>query len=316
VSRGRHGETRKSATLILLQNVFSLKTQGAEVAKQNGLWTLDFGLHPSLVPLTHLSDYHVHTPLCHHAAGWPVDFARRAVELGFAELGIADHNPMPEQFDNWRMSIDDLPRYLDSVAEARASFPQLAIRLGLECDFIAGRESWIEKLAGRADWDFFIGSVHYLPGGWAVDDPQYIGRFRGGDVEEIWTGYWRAYEQAIRSRLFDFVAHPDLPKKFGFRPSGDLRRFYEPAIAALAETGTAFEINTAGLRKTCREIYPAREFLELAHTASVPVLINSDAHAVEELGAGFSEALTLAQSCGYTHIGRFQKRQISLVPLP
>ena len=36
------------------------------------------------------------------------------------------------------------------------------------------------------------------------------------------------------------------------------------SIAALAETGTPFELNTAGWRKECREQYPAREFLELA----------------------------------------------------
>jgi histidinol-phosphatase (PHP family) len=267
--------------------------------------------------LSALTDYHVHTPLCHHAKGWPIDFARRATELGLAELGFADHNPMPEQFDSWRMSLADLPRYLDSVAEARAAFPALPIRLGLECDFIAGRESWIEKLAALADWDFFIGSVHYLPGAdWAVDDPQYIARFRGTDIEEIWAAYWRAYEQAIRSQLFDFVAHPDLPKKFGFRPAGDLRRFYEPAIAALAETGTAFEINTAGLRKDCRELYPAREFLELAHAAGVPLLINSDAHAVAELTSGFSESITLARESGYTHAARFARRTRTLAPLP
>jgi histidinol-phosphatase (PHP family) len=192
---------------------------------------------------------------------------------------------------------------------------KLPIRIGLECDFLAGRETWIEELAQCAEWDFFIGSVHYLPGGWEVDHPKYISR-HAGRAEEIWTSYWQVYEQCIRSGLFDFVAHPDLPKKFGFRPAGDLRRFYEPVIAALAETKTPFEINTAGWRKDCREQYPAQEFLELAHAAEIPLLINSDAHAVEELGAGFADAVALAKSAGYTQTARFQRRQISFVPLP
>ncbi len=261
-----------------------------------------------------LADYHVHTPLCHHASGWPVEFAQRAVELGLGELGFADHNPMPERFDDWRMAIEDLPRYLDEVEKARAQFPQLTIRLGLECDYLAGREKWIEQLRTMADWDFLIGSVHYISDGWAIDDPQHLKR-HAGNAEEIWTDYWRCYEAAIRSRLFDFVAHPDLPKKFGHRPAGDLRRFYEPAVGALAECGVAFEINTAGLRKDCRELYPAREFIELAHAAGVPVLINSDAHAVAELTAGFPEAIALAEDCGFTETVRFARRQRSLVPL-
>src|SRR5262249_30134378 len=111
-------------------------------------------------------------------------------------------------------------------------------------------------------------------------------------------------------------AHPDLPKKFGYRPGGDLRRFYEPAVAALAECGLAYEINTAGLRKECRELYPAPEFVALACSAGVPVLINSDSHAVAELGAGFAEAVALAKSAGYTKAARFAQRQRSLVPLP
>ena len=60
--------------------------------------------------LAALADYHVHTPLCQHAHGWPAEFAARAVDLGLGELGFADHNPMPEQFDIWRMARADLPR--------------------------------------------------------------------------------------------------------------------------------------------------------------------------------------------------------------
>ena len=213
------------------------------------------------------------------------------------------------------MLLDDLPRYLEEVDRARAEFPKLTIRVGLECDYIEGREAWIEKLAGMAEWDFLIGSVHYLPEGWEVDHPKYVGR-HAGKSEEIWASYWKTYERCIRSGLFDFVAHPDLPKKFGFRPAGDLRHFYEPSIAALAECGVAFEINTAGLRKECREPYPAREFVEAARSANVPLLINSDAHAVDELGAGFAEAVALAESAGYAETARFARRKISFVPLP
>ena len=267
-------------------------------------------------PLAALSDYHVHTPLCHHARGWPLDFCARAVELGLGELGFADHNPMPTQFDHWRMGIEDLPRYLDSVAEARAAFPHLNIKLGLECDYIAGKEKWIEELAGKADWDFFIGSVHYLPGGWAVDDPQYISRFRGNAIEDIWANYWLTYVEAINSGLFDFMAHPDLPKKFGFRPPGDLRHFYEPVIAALVQRDMPFEINTAGLRKECAELYPATDFLAMAGQAKAPLLINSDSHEPAELCAGFAEGVAAAKAAGFTHTLRFTRRARTLVPLP
>lgn len=262
------------------------------------------------------ADYHLHTPLCLHATGSPIEYARVAVERGFDEIGFADHCPMwPEPYDDWRMRVGDLPRYQAMIAEARAAFPALTIRAGLECDFIAGREDWIRELARMADWDFLIGSVHYIAPGWAVDNPEYIGRFREVPVEEIWTMYFRAYEKCVRSGLFDFVAHPDLPKKFGWVPEGNLRRFYEPVIAALAETGTAFEINTAGLRKPIGAMYPAREFVELARAAGVGLVISSDAHAPEEVGADFAAAREMARAAGYRETLRFERRAARAVAL-
>ncbi len=193
---------------------------------------------------------------------------------GWTEIGFSDHCPMPgpEPFDDWRMRRDELPRYVDMVLDAREKAAPFPVRLGLECDFIAGHEDWIEELAGLAPWDYLIGSVHYIAPGWAVDDPQWIGKFTasGTATEEIWTAYWQAYERCIASGLFDFVAHPDLVKKFGHRPPGDLRRFYEPAIAAAAARNVAVEVSTAGLRKPVGELYPAAGFLELATRRAWP----------------------------------------------
>ena len=252
-------------------------------------------------------DYHLHTPLCKHAVGRPLEYVEAAKKSGITEIGFADHNPMPEPFDDWRMAADQLPAYLDFVAEARVSgFP---VRLGLECDFIPGYESWIERLAGQAPWDYLIGSVHYIAPGWDVDNPKYLKRFVEFPVEEIWDLYWKQYVACIETRLFDFVAHPDLPKKFGYRPSGDLQRYYEPAIAALVRHNIGYEINTAGLRKGAGEVYPAYRFIELAAKANVPVIINSDAHAPEEVGYQFDLAQRLARNAGYSRTVRFAERK-------
>ena len=268
------------------------------------------------MPCSGLTDYHVHTPLCRHAEGWPLEMAARAVELGLAELGFADHNPMPVLFDDWRMLREELPQYLEQVDWARRQFPLLPIRLGLEMDFLEGCEAWWEELRGAAPWDFWIGSVHYLADGMEVDNPKYLSRYKESDPGDMWAAYWERYEECIRSGWFDFVAHPDLPKKFGFLPEGDLRRFYEPSIQALVDTGLAYEINTAGLRKDCRELYPSRQFAALAREAGVPVLINSDAHAVGELGAGYAEAVALLREVGYTEVVRYEGRRRVSVPLP
>ena len=266
-----------------------------------------------------LSDYHLHTPLCRHATGEPLEYVAVARARGLDEIGFSDHCPMPgvERFDDWRMGRDELPRYVEMVLAAREQAAPFPVRLGLECDFIAGYEGWIEELAGLAPWDYLIGSVHYIAPGWAVDDPQWIARFTatGTATGEIWAAYWQAYERCIASGLFDFVAHPDLVKKFGHRPPGDLRRYYEPAVAAAAAGNVAVEVSTAGLRKPVGELYPAMGFLTMAHAAGVPVLINSDAHAPHEVGLDFDTASHAIRAAGYTETARYAGRQRRMVPL-
>jgi histidinol-phosphatase (PHP family) len=266
-----------------------------------------------------LADYHLHTPLCGHAVGDPLDYVAVARARGLDEVGFSDHAPMngPEPFDHWRMRRADLPRYVEMILDARQAAAPFPVRLGLECDYLAGGEAWIEHLAAAAPWDYLIGSVHYLAPGWAVDDPEMTHRFAAGAsaTEEIWTHYWREFERCAASGLFDFLAHPDLVKKFGHRPPGDLRRYYEGAIAAVAAAGIALEISTAGLRKPAGELYPASAFLTMAREAGIPILINSDAHAPEEVGQDFPLAAAAARAAGYESTARFRARERWMQPL-
>jgi histidinol-phosphatase (PHP family) len=261
------------------------------------------------------TDYHMHTPLCGHAVGAPREYVLAAHRAGLAEIGFSDHNPMPTQFDDWRMAPGQLPEYVQLIAEARNEFPHYPIRLGLECDFIPGREDHIRALAAQADWDYLIGSVHYITPDWDVDNPKHLKRWSEQPVEEIWEAYFDAYTKMIQSCLFDFHAHPDLVKKFGHRPQGDLMRFYIPALDAAAEAGAVLEVSTAGLRKDVREIYPSRDFLDAAYHRHIPIVINSDAHAPEEVAYEFDQAYALVREIGFTHVMRFQQRKAQLVPL-
>ena len=264
-----------------------------------------------------LSDYHTHNALCRHATGDPVDYVRTARQVGLAEVGISDHSPMPTEIDDWRMLLEDFPRYVDLVSEARVAFPDYPVRLGLEVDFLAGHEPWIEKLAGMADFDYLIGAVHYISPGWDIDNPKHLSRWAESDVMDVWERYWRAYTACVRSGLFDYFAHPDLAKKFKHRPDVDLRRFYEPAIQAAVDMGgAAFEINTAGRYKDIEEFYPALPFLEMMADAKLPVLISSDAHDPSHVGRDFEEALALVKAVGLKTTLRFEGRRRIEITLP
>ena len=270
--------------------------------------------HPAGMALP--SDLHMHTPLCRHARGEPVEYAQHALDVGLTEIGFSDHSPMArDDFDDWRMRNSQLDEYVEKVRRAQRDFPQLTVRLALEVDYLPGQEDWIRDLAARHPWDYFIGSVHYVSDDWAVDNPYKLSEWRKRDTLEVWRIYFDRLTRAAETGLFEIIGHADLPKKFGHRPTQDCTPLYERFLTAARQHGCAIELNTAGLRKECREIYPSKSFLQLAFQHEVPITFGSDAHAPEEVGMNFAEAVELARSVGYSSTCHFDRRRKLLRPL-
>jgi histidinol-phosphatase (PHP family) len=255
------------------------------------------------------ADYHMHTWLCRHAVGEPVEYAARAQALGMKEIAFTDHSPMPKFFDNWRMLFEDLGTYVEKVREAQRQFPNLVIRLAMEVDYFPGGEDWIRELTVMYPWDFLIGSVHYVSDTWAIDDPKDVHQWKGRDPYEVWEAYFERLAMAARSGLFEVIGHADLPKKFGVYPGRDCTVIFERFLEVARKSGVALDVNTAGLRKDCKEIYPSRQFMALAAARRVPITFGSDAHAPEEVGMAFDQAVRMVRELGYTHYSRFAGRQ-------
>ncbi|MGJ8673313.1 histidinol-phosphatase [Rubritalea sp.] len=260
------------------------------------------------------ADYHTHTPLCMHAEGEPEQYIDAAIAAGVTEYGISDHAPVGEEFfDDWRMLESQLPEYFSWVERAKAhAGDKLPVRVGMECDWLPGCESWIQDLRSRYDWDYLIGSVHYINDQWDFDNPKWVGsKWAEADIDQVWETYWSTYIDMIDSGLFDIFGHPDLIKKFGHKPAGDLSRFYEPAIDALATSGAIIELNTAGWHKPCAEQYPHSEFLELARDGGIGLVISSDAHHPAEVARDFEKAKAVAKAAGYMETVLIDKGQRS-----
>jgi len=157
--------------------------------------------------------------------------------------------------------------------------------------------------------------VHYVSDSWAIDDPQKLSEWNHRDAGEVWRAYFDRLAMAAESGLFEIIGHADLPKKFGHRPPPDCRTLCEKFLVAAGKHNCAIELNTAGLRKECREIYPSREILELAFQRGVPITFGSDAHAPGEVGMNFAEAVQLARAAGYTEHCRFARRRREIVKI-
>jgi len=273
-----------------------------------------------------LTDYHVHlrpdeadTPPEEYFTDANVQRYREAADAaGITELGVSEHiHRFRQALDLWRHPfwLESAQDDLDAYCEFLAAGP---LRAGIEADYLAGLEDGIGELLAGRPFDYVVGSVHFI-GDVAVDHDGYdVWEMQGEDAESIWTRYFDHLARAARSGLFDILAHPDLVKVWGRDrppPDGDLRRFYEPAVAAIAESGVAVEISTAGLRKPVGEIYPARAFAELCVEAGAAFALSSDAHLPEHLGYGYDEAVAFMRSLGIEEICVFDGRERRLEPL-
>ena len=140
---------------------------------------------------------------------------------------------------------------------------------------------------------------------------EYHNKYYHGDALAFQKIYFEHLAMAAESKHFDAISHPDLVKNC-FPRKWELAKVIDHICVCLdriAKTGVAMELNTAGLRKNCREIYPSPKIVHLAAQAGVPITFASDAHAIGEVGMNFAEAVTLARGAGYTHCCRFAQRR-------
>jgi histidinol-phosphatase (PHP family) len=274
-----------------------------------------------------LTDYHVHlrpdgddTPAARYfTPGNAERYRETAAERGIAELGVAEHvyrfTAALDVWDHpfWRpWARDDLDAYCGFVRE------ETDLRLGIEADFVPGREDRMASLLEGRDWDYVVGSVHFVAD-MAVDlDDEWDIWRRGESADKIWQRYFEHVAEAARTGMFDIMAHPDLVKVHGDArplPSRDPRHWYEPTVEAFLDAGVAVEVSTAGLRKPVGELYPSRAFLEMVVDAGLPIALSSDAHVPDQLGFRYADAVETLADLGITELCVFERRERRLEPI-
>jgi histidinol-phosphatase (PHP family) len=244
-------------------------------------------------------------------------YLEAAEEAGVREIGVSEHiYRFRDALSLWRhpfweeWATDDLDAYCEFVRSTR-------LRLGIEADFVPGAEDRTAALLEAYDFDYVVGSVHFI-GDLAVDHDGYDAWAAQGDPDRIWRRYFETVAEAVRSGLFDILAHPDLVKNWGLArpaPERDPRHYYEPAVEAIAQSDVAVEVSTAGLRKPVGEIYPSRALAEMCAEAGARFALSSDAHLPEHVGFRYDEAVEYLGDLGVGEICVFEGRERRVEPL-
>ncbi len=254
-------------------------------------------------------DLHNHTVLCNHATGSVNEYVEAAIACGTEYFGISDHAPM-DYDPQYRMSFGQMDLYEQWVNEAKERYgDNITVLLGYEVDYLPGH---MDERVLKRPCDYTIGSVHFIDE-WGFDNPEFIGRYDGVDMDEIYTRYFALIEEMAQSGHFNIVGHLDLLKVFNFFPKTDIRMLARNALRAIKKADMAIEINVSGWRKPVREAYPSLGLLEEIAALDIPITFGSDAHRSDQIGMFSDEAEALARRVGYTQCALYRNKERTMI---
>jgi len=264
----------------------------------------------SNTPLLLFSDYHTH-PQGHRVQRYTqellqpwADSARRA---GLKDIAFTDH-------DRYYAGVD-----FDEVDRLRERNPDLEIRAGIELDndpvhSPAGRK-WVEENWDRLD--FVLGSVHFLdrPDQMFDNVPDGAEQFHGRNIDDVYADYFRRIREIIETGLVDSLAHLDLIKIHGHRPTADVGTLVNETLESIRARNLVIELSTAGWRKPVNELYPGDSIIKLAMGKGIPFTTASDAHSHFQLGENFANLAHKMAEIGVRQVCIFEKHKRAEVPL-
>ncbi|NLM21197.1 MAG: histidinol-phosphatase HisJ family protein [Peptococcaceae bacterium] len=268
------------------------------------------------------TDYHVHPNYSIDASAATIkDFCHKALALKLREICFCTHvelDPERKAKDNFvRLNgekhsvykLNWLDSYFKEIIRAQAEFKEsgLKIKAGVEIGYCPGVENDIEKIINNYPFDFVMGAIHcldHLSISSKKESPYY---FRSRSAATVREEYFAVLMEAVKTNLFDCIAHIDLYRRYGVQFLGvnayTLHRgAIEPVFEEMEKREIGIEINTSSRRRGLKEFHPTKEILDLAIKSGIKVFtVGSDAHSLDELGEGLDEALSLLHDMNATN---------------
>lgn len=256
------------------------------------------------------TDYHTHSRFS-DGESFPEDYIEPAIRNGLKEIGFSEHLTLFRDKLNWSMSGTEVKPYVKSIRALATKTKEIKVRTGLEVDYFPGKEKEIGSFLADVELDYIIGSVHYLGDSTVDMGPEF---YHGKNIDNLFEVYFEQVIAAAASGLFDIIAHCDLIRIYGFRPSSDPEYLYRKMARSFKIHDVVFEINTNGRNRPIADFYPDRRFLRIFREEDVPVCVNSDAHMPSRIGQYFDEAYQLLRSTGYSEMAVFENRERYMIP--
>lgn len=262
-------------------------------------------------------DYHVHSERSGDANGSILEACASAVNAGLTHICFTEHvdfEPTDSSYGFFNYTL-----YRDQVDAAREAFAdKLNISFGIEVDYQKRYSSQISDFFDGKDFDYIIGSAHYIDGILLEEHERY---FPGKELKQAYEPYFNNVLAVVETGWFDTLAHMDLCKRYGVRYFGpfDPEPHWEQItgiLKAVIDKGMTLEVNTSGLRQSPKDTYPSEKIVEQYYVmGGRSTIVGSDAHNPNDIGAGISTALDMVRKVGFNSVDIYSKRQRSIITL-
>lgn len=263
------------------------------------------------------NNYHTHVSYCNHAIGEVEDYVKKAISLGFDEIGITDHAPIPENFmnktdyeHNWcseNMKVETIDKYLNDIKECQNKYSdKIKILSGFESEFLPKELEFYKFL--RSKVDYLNLGIHYF---------EYNNKIYNtySDVDEYsLDGYVKTCILAMESGLFNTLVHPDL-FMYNYPKFDDKCILATKAIITSAIKNNVYlEINAGGVRHSRKNkvfdrfLYPNIDFWKICKNyPELKIIIGADSHKPSELGSDeIQEVCRFAEELGLNVLQRME----------
>ncbi len=262
------------------------------------------------------ADFHLHTAFSWDSREPMEKMIEAAIHRGLTEICFTEHLDLDYPYVPEGLSE---PPTLDTDAYRRELFSLrkrfqgkistgFGVELGVQPHLLGRLSEYVQS----RDFDFVIASTHVAKG----QDPYFPSYFDGIDDETGYRNYFQAELSCMRDfSEFDVYGHIDYVVRYGAaRDQGycyeKYRDLFDPMIDTLLEKGKGIEINTGSLRKGLSWPHPCLEFLRrYRNRGGEIVTIGSDAHAREDVGAGFRKAGEALADSGFQRYYTFRERK-------
>ena len=249
------------------------------------------------------TDMHSHVS---RSSAWQMVMA--AQQKGLRVLGLSEH---VFQMRETRLALQHLEpegplltfnTYIEDVRTA-ASQSNVDTRLGLEVDFIPGKNELIHSFIHEYTWDFLIGSVHEING--IQFEKNY--KWSREEGEALWLQYFELLRRAVISRHFSVVSHPvRMRVNNPYLPST-----FDEELEHLAAEATRYDV---ALEINGYDIFHYHGLVRRLAKACIlhrtPISVGSDAHNPREIAQAHQQIEDILHKAGITKIRLWKQMKV------